>query len=562
MSSTLARSIEILLEAETEESTRFVDIAFSLRLCEVAEGDRPEWKKETDEELAFVGGVWDRRGKCWAADRPLTRARVIRIHHGQAEAARYLADWLKLWAQGSKGDHWAAFERAWSVLMIGGRRAGKTHLACVFLVLAAVLMPRARVWAVSPTQEETDELEQILRSTLARRHYTFRGGGGGKPLQFKLANGSRILCLSGHKPQTLKRGRVDVALYNEAQNMPQKGWVQLRGAIADNGGLVLLAANPPDQPIGRWIEETYERAVAKASKVRAFQLTAEQNPFVDYSALTDMQNDAIDEATYRREVLGELVPIGDLVFFGFSLAGSVRDVPAGWADVTAEITKKKLGRGFASVVGMDFQRVPHMVGIVFKFFQDPNDADEVYAFVVDEVVVEDADENDLIDALEAQGYKGSSDTPAGDTAIDVSCVVMDASGWFQDGAHTKGRTSDMVLRSRGWRHLFKPQNDSDKNPDVLERVKTSNGRLKDYRGKRRLFISSGCPRTVSAVRQWENRNGFPYKRSDFAHVCDAFSYVIYRFFGRPKPKRRTGGSSGTHGTRVRNLSRRDQMRML
>ena len=38
------------------------------------------------------------------------------------------------------------------------------------------------------------------------------------------------------------------------------------------------------------------------------------------------------------------------------------------------------------------------------------------------------------------------------------------------------------------------------------------------------------------MRSWENRNGVPYRRSDYAHLCDAVSYVIYRFFGRPKVK--------------------------
>jgi hypothetical protein len=52
-----------------------------------------------------------------------------------------------------------------------------------------------------PTQEETDELEQALRSMLPRRWYTDRGGGAGKSLQFRLANGSRLMCLSGHKPR-------------------------------------------------------------------------------------------------------------------------------------------------------------------------------------------------------------------------------------------------------------------------------------------------------------------------------------------------------------------------
>ena len=41
--------------------------------------------------------------------------------------------------------------------------------------------------------------------------------------------------------------------------------------------------------------------------------------------------------------------------------------------------------------------------------------------------------------LEGAGYRG-----------DECAVVMDASAWWQDGDHTKGKTSDKALRSRRW----------------------------------------------------------------------------------------------------------------
>ncbi len=262
MARALERSVETLLEAEHSDNRRHVDVAASLRLCDVDQDDsgRARWRTETDEELIEIGGRWDRREKRWSGE--ASRVRVIRVHRGQEQAGRWLAEWFARAAQGPKGKHREvpmkhapslAFRRVWSLLLLGGRRGGKSHLSCVALVMFAVLTPRARVWAISPTQEETDELEQALRGLMPRRWYRFHGGGAGKPLQFRLANGARIMCLSGHKPRSLKRGRVDFALYNEAQNMYRAGWIQLRGAIADTGGLIVLAANPPDAEIGRWI---------------------------------------------------------------------------------------------------------------------------------------------------------------------------------------------------------------------------------------------------------------------------------------------------------------------
>jgi hypothetical protein len=115
---------------------------------------------------------------------------------------------------------------------------------------------------------------------------------------------------------------------------------------------------------------------------------------------------------------------------------------------------------------------------------------------------------------------------------------MDASAWWQDGAHNKGKTSDKAFKSRGWTHLYRPQKDSNRNPDIVERVKCTNARLKNKAGQRRMFSCACNVAFNKAMRSWENRNGVPYRRSEFAHLCDAGTYPIYRFFGVPKVSRK------------------------
>lgn len=559
----LAAAVATLIEFEDEgggegESRRFVDMSVSLRLCDVV--DRKP-VAGSDEELIDLGGRWDRRAKKWSDD-PAEFNRVIRLHRGQEAGARWLSDWFRRRQRGAKFV-WGPDElRIWSLLLLGGRRGGKSHLSCVALVLFAVAFPGARVWAISPTQDETDELEAAIKTIAPREWYRFRGGGAGKPLQFRFANGARIMCLSGHKPGSLKRGRVDFALYNEGQNMTKKGWSQLRGAIADSGGLILIAANPPDTEIGQWIEDIYEQARAKKNHVKVFELSAVNNPFVEYDALADMEADLNDPIAFAREVEGKMLPIGDVVFHSWSdseLDGSIREVPADFVDVTAIETRKRLGRAFGYVVGLDFQQTPHMPAVIYKLFRDPKapDPTEVIPWIVDEVVRADADENDLIDALEAmpRWQRGDRDEAkcyrgwiedGDDPADPVHCgVIMDASAWWQDGAHSKGRTSDQVLRARKWTFLYRPQpNNPDgtevkRNPDIIERCKATNAMLKNAKTRRRMFSCPHNELTNKAMKRWQNKNGFPHRTSEYAHICDAVSYVIYRLFGRPKKK--TGG---------------------
>jgi hypothetical protein len=61
-----------------------------------------------------------------------------------------------------------------------------------------------------------------------------------------------------------------------------------------------------------------------------------------------------------------------------------------------------------------------------------------------------------------------------------------------------------------------------------------NTQLLNAAGRRRMFASPHCKQAINGMKSWPNKLGIPHRRSQFAHVCDAVSYVIYRFFGRPK----------------------------
>jgi hypothetical protein len=525
-----------------------VELGISLRIAAVErdETGRPRWRTDDEEEVLRVGGRWDRVQRRWVGD--VGQVAVIRITRGgaQEKGARWLAGWFRAHVGGDWTTHQRWDDKArkmvrsvWSVLLSGGRRSGKSHLACAALAIFATLYPESIVWAVSPTQDETAELEKALRKMLPAAWYRYRGAGSGKVSTFTLLHGGQILLLSGFKPRGLRRGRVDLVLYNEGQNMTKAGYVQLRAAIADSGGLVLIAANPPDAPIGQWIEDHQEGIGAGKIDGIHFEFNPEDNPWIEMDALHSMAAE-VDEITYDRDVLGLFRPIGDLVMHAWNDRESKRSVPIGFVDVTQEVTLHHLGRAFPWVVGMDFQQTPHMAAVILKFFRDPADpTNDLLTWVVGEVVAPNTDEDGLVTALECAdrwtpvGYQdGAGYEP------DECAVIMDASGWFQDGEHTRGKTSDIKLKARRWRWLYKPQKDSDRNPDIIERVKAGNARLRTADKRRHMFVTPQCVEVARALKYWENRNGVPYRRSNYAHVCDATTYPIYRFFGRPKVKKK------------------------
>lgn len=531
------------------------ELALSLRITTVVRDatGRPCWDTSTDEELLRVGGRWDRAAHVWV-DEPARGAAVIRITRGGAQEAG--ARWLAAWFRAHVSGDWKSFNggrRAWSALLSGGRRSGKSHLACAALCLYAVLYPGSTVWAVSPTQTETAELETAIRKMLPATWYRYRGAGTGKVSTFTLPTGAQILLLSGFKPQGLRRGRVDFCLYNEGQNMAQAGYIQVRAAIADTAGLVLIAANPPSAPIGRWIEDHLEGV--KEGKIEGvhFEFNPEDNPWVEIAALHSMQAE-VDEYTYDRDVLGLMRPIGDVTFHQWSDKASRVPVPPHLVDVTAEVTRAELGLARAFVVGMDFQGAsPGCVAAVFKFFRDPADPADLLVWVVGEAVGDFTTEAELVAGLEAAPRWTRAGYVDGGYAATECAVVMDASGFWQDSEHHRGRQSDRKLAAAGWRALFKPQKDSDANPDKLERIRTGNARLKTKDGRRHFFVTPECKAVATALRLWPRLKGVPFWRSEHAHLSDAVTYVIFRFFGRAVARRGRGKA-----TFEREASRREQ----
>jgi hypothetical protein len=532
---------------------RFSRLVVSVRLADVehARDGRPRWKPGSDEELIRVGGCWDARLKRWVRAKS-KGALVLRFHRGQEEAARFFADWLRRFASGD----WTDVERVWSAMLIGGRRSGKTHIACAVMIAFAVMVPRARLWAISPTLETGDELDQAFRELIPRQWYRRTQARTGHATTYKFANGSVLHLKSAVNPARLKAGRVDIALLNEGQEISHKAYEKLRAAVADRGGIVLITANPPDRPVGKWIEDHYNKTVAGEIASRAFVLDPRNNPWINFEALRSMAAE-VDDKTMQRDVLGLFAPIGDIVFHEWDDRVHWKNPPEGLVDVTPIVSRRELGHGAGDLVGEDFQRLPSMVGIVLRVLRDPATGIEML-WVVDEAVVDESDEGGLCDALEGirrwqfgdgppsrrdaerPTYRGWKESDDSDMAPSHAAVIMDASGFWQDGEHKVNRSSEKWLRARRWVHLFRPQKDSDKNPAIIERItRTGNALLK----QRRLFVARHCSKTAEAMRLYENKNGSPNRRSVHAHIVDGVTYPAYRLYGRPKAAQQGGYKS-------------------
>lgn len=493
-----------------------------------------DWRDEATNELMLrVGGRWDRSEKRFTGEKAKTSL-VFRFTAAQIEPARWLSRWLKAYSKGERlmdppAKEGESERDIYSVLMGGGRRGGKTDLLWKFMVTFGVMVPKSRVWIVSPAQPETEELELAIDDGMPKEFFFYKLGAPW--FYYKMINGSRVWLRSGHVPSKLKRGRCDVVGLNEAQNMPQKTYVHVRAPIADTGGLVLMAANPPDTEEGMWLLDYQEKAVAKRMAGRFFFVDPEKNPHVDRKVLASMKEE-IDLRTYQIEIQGMFLPRIDVTFYSFS-DDNVREKPElPSSNITREYLAEKFGGEgrFTKLVGMDFQRRPHVVAVVFDVFRNPIFGGEPLLWVTDEVLVDQGNEIDLARALERKGYSGQT-----------CAVVADASGDWQDVDHTKGKTSFDELRKVGWAWLFKPDPDAERNPDIMERISVGNSRMRSciFNEKSEiigqhshLFVDPSCFYVTRCCKRWNTKNGMPNRKSDFAHVGDALTYPLYRLYPR------------------------------
>jgi hypothetical protein len=516
-------SIDRAVDAQLDQqSERFVDMRIDL----VAE--------RNSAVIITAGGVWDTRTKRYVGESEMSR--IFRAHEGQIPAAEWFATWLEAHLRGE--ELYELGQPMTDVLFLGGRRGGKSNLAIALLNTYLVAAPRRIGWIVLPTFEDRPEIDRELDEALPRTWYR----AVGDPLFVRyLANGSEMYIKSSFDPETLKRGRADIVIVNEAQKHKVDVYGTVLPAIADKGGLVIMTANPPKNARGEWVAELVEKARAQRVNTRIFTFDPKLNPHVKRNILASLKG-KLDDRTYRREVEGEFLPRTDAVFHAYSSEFNLEPVPDG-PGITVSFLRRKLNVDAACLHGMDFQKDPHMVAASLRFFEDPEDpGGDPLVWIFDEVLIEQGLEDDLVDALEAHGHTGAD------------AVVADASGEWQDAERTKGRSSWDVLRRRGWRKLFMPDEMSKRNPPIMERIAVGNSLLKSADGKRKLRIDPRCIHTARSVRLWENRNGAPNRRSEHAHIADCWTYPAYRLFPRRSGR---GGIEYARVERARSDRQRD-----
>ena len=235
-------------------------------------------------------------------------------------------------------------------VVAAGRRFGKSYLATVTLILAALSTPKktAKIWYIAPTYGQA---EDIMWDMLMEIGGDLIIGKWKNKLTVELINGSKITLKGADKPDTLVGSGLWHVVLDEFADMKPEVWEQsIRPALADNKGSAIFIGTP--EGLNHFYEVWLQGKSAEFAEWESFQFNTLDNPIIDDSELREaaltMTKEMYEqefEASFAAAGGGDLLT-SDIIYLPSSPEPGqiVMTVdPAGYGD-TKGMSKSKLSK--------------------------------------------------------------------------------------------------------------------------------------------------------------------------------------------------------------------------
>lgn len=505
-----------LLEDEnTKEKDRYID------LCII-------WKRKLTGEVIYkAGGKWDNINKCWSTE-PATRGKIIELTEPQYGPALKAAYWMQEFKAGRSRDYFSLF-------LFGNRAGGKTYLASVVLFSLLIDFPlmgnsSTIAWQVSPSHSQRDELDRNIKEIFPFDGEWYRYVEHPKH-EYRFVNGATLVNISGDDADSLKRGRVDFLLINEAQKMKATVSSFGIGRLKDKGGFGLFTSNPPTSKKAEWIYNLYEDYKEETVKgntypIQFMNLDSKDNVFIDKKVSTQIDKiiRIIDPISSAADIDGLIKPIGDRAYWNWDKKIHIKEPPIAtreFPDITERYTQANYGKKFPYIAGVDFQNMPYHMSVVFKIF---GTMEKPVFWAVDEIKSESEEsEDEFLDSFD-ESYTNKE-----------VLFVGDCSGNWQDGTHKKynqEKPSFSYFQNRKWEITTPTKKKSStsrfpKNPPIEQRV----GLINKMLGSGQFFVSEKCETLIYSFKECKlipKRTGPGFKPDRiYSHATDACGYVVW-----------------------------------
>lgn len=154
-------------------------------------------------------------------------------------------------------------------LIEASTKAGKT-VGCLAWLIEQALQGKANqnYWWVAPVYEQAKIAFRRLKNNLTQSIFK----ANETELSFTFANGARIVCKSGEKPDNLYGEDVFAAVVDEASRMREEAWFALRSTLTATKAPVRIIGNVKGRK--NWFYKLARKAEAGAPHMRYQKITA------------------------------------------------------------------------------------------------------------------------------------------------------------------------------------------------------------------------------------------------------------------------------------------------
>jgi hypothetical protein len=368
------------------------------------------------------------------------------------------------------------------VVLVAGRRWGKTTLGLWRLVVHAASAPGRLCYYLAPTERQAKEIAwRTLKEIVspAMRRCTRESD-----LEIELLNGSRIKL---HGPNSLRGCGLDFVVLDEYADMCPTIWEEVVWPmLSDREGQALFIGTP------KGLNHFYQLYLDAQSRPHwaTFHFRTEQGGCISATELALLRS-GMDRKRYAQELEASFEIQQGRIYHAFS-----REL---------NVTPLTMIPGVPVMVGMDFN-VSLMTAVAAQRAGEQ-------CHILAEILLPNSNTQEMMKELNHR-YKCTG------------VVHPDPSGVARKTSAPVGQTDFTIIREAGW-----PVFETKPYP-WIDRINTVNTMLCNAKDERRLFIDPTCKNLIRALDGFTYKEGtnIPDKASGYQHISDALGYLMMGAF--------------------------------
>ena len=389
------------------------------------------------------------------------------------------------------------FDRSRFRVLVAGRRFGKSYLACIELVRAAIERPNETYFYCAPTYRMAKDIAwKVMKSLVPTEWISVKNESD---LKLELTNGSQIELKGTENAMALRGRSLAGVVMDEAAFMDSAVWFEvIRPALADKQGWALFISTP--EGTASWFYDLWQFAdEPEARDWKRWSFTTIEGGNVPPEEV-EAARAQLDPRTFRQEFEASFENLSGLVAVNFSDENIER---------VEDIPKARL------LIGVDFNVDPFSACFAVKVDE------ELHVF----------DEFNLTGGVTTWDF---CDAVIDKFSLERRIVVCpDPTGAARKTAGV-GATDHAIMRKAGFT-VSTP-----KAPwKVRDKITCVNTGLLDAAGTRRIKIHPRCKHLIKSLRTlvYEENTGLPNKKLGVDHHFDALGYLCLMQFNLARPNK-------------------------